>query len=212
VSTQKADPGSAAGAIEAPARGPGRPRSAEAHERILWAALTEVQESGYRALTIEAVAARAKVGKATIYRRWPSKRELIQAAIPLIRPPDAPEDQGSLDADLGAWITEARTRVQAADMPLVLARLVAEAVDDRDLHAFVVTNLIAAIRGALGTMLRRGVERGELSADLDAELAVDMLHGTLVYRMLITRGDAQRASTAVPQVLGVLTRAFPGKG
>jgi AcrR family transcriptional regulator len=211
VSAREADPEAVAGAIEAPARGPGRPRSAEAHERILWATLNEVAESGYRALTIEAVATRAKVGKATIYRRWPSKRELVQDAAVLIRPPDAPEDQGSFEGDVIAWARASRELATRANVPLIIARLVAEAINDAELHAYVVAHLIAHIRGALGTILDRAIERGELAADLDREFGVDVLHGTLVYRILVSRGDVDDAASAMPKVLALL-RAAKGAG
>ncbi len=210
MSPTKSTSNTAAGAQEAPARGPGRPRSAEAHERILWAALSEVGDSGYRALTIEAVAARAKVGKTTIYRRWPSKRELVQDAIPLIRPPAAGEDQGSLDADFGTWVAASRAKLAAKDYtPLTIARLLAEAIDDAELHAFVVENLIDHIRAGLGTIIERAVDRGELGADLDIDFAIDVLHGTVVYRTLISGGDIVSAAARFPQVLALLKSAYP---
>ena len=92
-----------AGAEGAPARGRGRPRSEEAHRAIVEATLTLLDEGGYTALTIEAVAERAGVGKTTIYRRWPSKLELVVEAVGELRPPGPPDDTGSLAGDFAAF-------------------------------------------------------------------------------------------------------------
>ena len=96
---------------EAAARGRGRPRSPEAHLAILTATLQLLGEQGFRGLTIEGVAERAGVGKTTIYRRWPSKTELVAEAIAQIRPPSAPPDSGSLEGDLGGLMREQQERV-----------------------------------------------------------------------------------------------------
>ena len=75
-----------AGAEEAPARGPGRPRSEEADQAILGATIMLLAEHGVYGLSIEAVAAEAGVGKTTIYRRWQTKEDLVVAALARMRP------------------------------------------------------------------------------------------------------------------------------
>ena len=77
----------------------GRPRSAEAHASILQAALALLVEEGYRGFSMEAVASRAGVGKATIYRRWHSKDELLKEAIASLSAEFAYADTGSLASD-----------------------------------------------------------------------------------------------------------------
>ena len=106
-----------AGAERAPARGRGRPRSEQAHRAIVEATLTLLDEGGYTALTIEAVAERAGVGKTTIYRRWPSKLELVIEAISELRPPGPPEDTGSLAGDFAAFARGQVSRVARTALP-----------------------------------------------------------------------------------------------
>ena len=193
-----------AGADSAPARGRGRPRSAEAHQAIVSATLTLLDEVGYRALTIEAVAAQAGVGKTTIYRRWPSKLELVIEAVGEMRPPSPTEDTGSLQGDFMAFQRGQISRVAAGPMPRIAPRLLAESVNDRELHEAVQRELIDPIRTAIGEVLQRGVDRGELRADLDLELATDVVHGTVVYRILRSQGDLLAAVAPVPRVLDLL--------
>jgi len=196
-----------AGAEEAPARGRGRPRSEEAHRAILAATLTLLDEAGYRALTIEAVAGRAGVGKTTIYRRWPSKLELVIDAIHQLRPPGPPEDTGSVQGDFACFQRQQVARVANTPLPRVAPRLISEAVGDPELHDAIMRDLVNPVRDAIREVLRRGVERGELRADLDLEIATDVVHGTVVYRILTSQGDLLAATSAVPHVLDLLRAA-----
>jgi AcrR family transcriptional regulator len=204
VSTRQHADQARAGAEVAPARGRGRPRSPEAHQAILSATLTLLDEVGYPALTIEAVAARAGVGKTTIYRRWPSKLELVVEAVAEMRPPLPTEDTGSIQGDFLAFQRGQISRVAAGPMPRIAPRLLAESVNDRELHEAVQRELIDPIRTAIGEVLQRGVDRGELRADLDLELATDVIHGTVVYRILRSQGDLLAAVAPVPRVLELL--------
>lgn len=182
----------------------GRPRSAEAHRAILDATLTLLDEIGYGALTIEGVAARAGVGKTTIYRRWPSKLELAIDAVAEIRPEFPPEDVGSLEGDFAAFQRDQVARVAAGPLPRIVPRMLAESMGDADLHQAMEREMIKPVRAVIGEVLRRGVERGELRPDLDLELATDMVHGTVVYRILMSQGDLLSAVTAVPWVLDLM--------
>jgi AcrR family transcriptional regulator len=193
-----------AGAERAPARGRGRPRSEAAHRAILDATLTLLDEGGYRPLTIEAVAARAGVGKTTIYRRWPSKLELVIEAVSQVRPALPTEDTGSLQGDFIAFQRAQVTRVAAGALPRIAPRLLAESVGDEELHAAFLRTLIAPLREAIGEVLQRGVDRGELRSDLDLELATDIVHGTVVYRILLSQGDVITASNPIPRVLDLM--------
>ena len=204
MSTEHGTTQTRAGVNSAPARGRGRPRSEQAHRAILDATLTLLDEGGYRPLTIEAVAARAGVGKTTIYRRWPSKLELVIEAVAEMRPPLPTEDTGSVQGDFLAFQRGQINRVAAGPLPRIAPRLIAESVGDSELHAAVQRELIAPVREAIGEVLQRGVDRGELLADLDVELATDMVHGTVVYRILTSQGDLRGAVSAVPRVLDLL--------
>jgi AcrR family transcriptional regulator len=193
-----------AGAEKAPARGRGRPRSEEAHQAILGATLRLLDEGGYRHLTIEAVAARAGVGKTTIYRRWSSKLELVIEAVDKIRPPGPPEDTGTLAGDFAAFQQGQMARVARTPLPRIAPRLISEALGDPELHAAFMSHVVQPLRDVLRVVLKRGMERGELRPDLDLDLATDVVHGTIVYRILIAQGDIVAATRPVPRILDLL--------
>ena len=169
-------------------RRPGRPRSPEAHAAILRAALELAVEGGLRGLSMEAIAARAGVGKATIYRRWKSKEALFSEAIASIAlNPEVP-DTGSVRGDFEAASAAAVGRM-APEAFRVLPRLMADAADDPELLEALQAALVRPRRAAIGAVLRRGIERGELRADIDVDLISDMLIGPLIARVLLSGGD-----------------------
>jgi AcrR family transcriptional regulator len=204
VSTEHDTSQTRAGAKRAPARGRGRPRSEQAHRAILDATLTLLDEGGYGPLTIEAVAARAGVGKTTIYRRWPSKLELVIEAVGEMRPALPVEDTGSVLGDFMAFRRGQINRTASGPLPRIAPRLIAESVGDDELHSAFQRELINPLREAIGEVLRRGVERGELRGDLDLALATDVVHGTVVYRILMSQGDLVSAASAIPKVLDLM--------
>jgi AcrR family transcriptional regulator len=192
-------------------RRPGRPRSPEAHAAILRAALELAVEGGLRGLSMEAIAARAGVGKATIYRRWNSKEALFAEAIGSIAlNPEIP-DTGSARGDFEAASGAAVDRM-APEAFRVLPRLMADAADDPELLEALHEALVRPRRAAIGTIVRRGVERGELRADLDVDLACDMLIGPLIARVLLSAGDP-RALDGVPmRIWDALERGMGAPG
>jgi AcrR family transcriptional regulator len=170
-------------------RRPGRPRSAEAHAAILRAALELAVSGGLAGLSMEAIAARAGVGKATIYRRWKSKEALLTEAIASIAlTPEVP-DTGSVRGDLETASAAAIGRLEPEAFRVV-PRLMAEAGDDPELRAALDTALLRPRRAIIGEILRRGIDRGELRPDIDIELVTEMLIGPLVTRTLTSGGDA----------------------
>jgi AcrR family transcriptional regulator len=169
-------------------RRPGRPRSAEAHAAILAAALELAVEGGLRGLSMEAIAARAGVGKATIYRRWKTKEALFAEAIGSIAlAPEVP-DTGSARGDFEATSGAAVGRM-APEAFRVLPRLMADAADDPELLAALREALVRPRRAAIAEILRRGIERGELRGDVDIDLVSDMLIGPMIARVLMSGGD-----------------------
>ena len=204
-----------AGAGKAPARGRGRPRSAEAHEAILTAVIELLPELGLQRLSIEAVAAHAGVGKTTIYRRWKTKEELVVAAMEYLPPPGDPPDTGSLLGDLKALVTIQRSRLEASRLPRAVPRVLAEAVDDPELHAELVERGVRPLRQMLITMVRRGIERGELREDTDVETVVDVLHALPVYKLLMAAGDMKSldgmAERIVPLLLEGVSSSSAGR-
>ena len=183
-------------------RGRGRPRSEEAHRAILAAVVELLSEHGLGGLTIEAVAARAGVGKTTIYRRWETKNELVLEAMEQLRPPGPPPDTGSLLGDLGALVAVQRQRLEASLLPRVIPRVLGESLEDPDLHAQIVERAVNPIRDILGEIVRRALDRGELREDLDVETMIDVLHASPIYALLMARG-------AIDAVAGVPERVVP---
>ena len=177
---------------ESPRRMPGRPRSEESHQAILQATLGLLLEVGYGPLTMEAVRTRAGVGKATIYRRWASKDELVGDAIVSLHEEFDVPDTGSLRGDYHAIAEMVRASARRAGASRLAPRLLGEAVNDPELHAIFYENLVKPRREALAGLLRRAVDRGEIRGDVDLELLVDMFAGPAVYRLLITAGDISK--------------------
>jgi AcrR family transcriptional regulator len=181
----------------------GRPREARADRAILAAALELMAEQEVHEFRMDDVAERAGVGKATIYRRYRSKEELVTAAVATLVSEIAIPDTGSTRADLLTLLREAvdvySGRVAAGAMPSLVAAMhrspeLARAVRD---------GFLAGRRRALQEVLERGVERGDLRGDLDLELALDVLGGPLFYRLLITGGpiDKQLAEGVADLIL-----------
>jgi AcrR family transcriptional regulator len=164
------------------ARRPGRPRSERAEQAILDATLDAIGECGIDGVRCEDVAARAGVGKATLYRRWQGKEELLIAAFASLKSP-LPEPRGvsvreDLTAMLGVMAADAddpRYAQQFALLhgegqryPLLVARYKEEVVEPR--------------RELIRSVLRRGIETGELRADIDIEVAMLALTGAVMAR------------------------------
>jgi AcrR family transcriptional regulator len=135
------------------------------------------------------------VGKATIYRRWKSKEALfVEAVQQMARTPEIP-DTGTVRGDLEAVVAATIGRM-ARDAFRIIPRLLADAADDPRLLAAMQEALLTPRRAALGEILRRGVARGELRADLDVELVTQIVFGTTVASVLMSGGD----TSALPEL------------
>jgi len=167
----------------------GRPRSAEAHTAILHASIALTREVGFDAVAMDAIAARAGVGKATLYRRWKTKESLIAEALEqLVRSIPVP-DTGNLKRDLLAVMRTNMRMYQDPATGALLSGLVAAMARSTTIATAVRSGFVAVRRDAMRQVLVRGVARGELARGMDIELALDMLSGPLLYRTLIS-GDA----------------------
>jgi AcrR family transcriptional regulator len=168
------------------ARGPGRPRDPELDRAILEATIDVLETDGFHNLSIDAVAARAKVGKTTIYRRWPSKAPLVVDALAHLKAPSSREipDDLSTRASLVRLMSDLVRRSSSAEQ--LLAGLVDEMARDPELAEAVRTRLVADRRRAIYEVLERGIERGEIRPDVDVEIVADLLGGPVVIRRLLT--------------------------
>ena len=163
-------------------RRPGRPRSERADQAIIEAALSLFAESGPEGLCIERVAARAGVGKATIYRRWPGKEDLLLDAIAALKAP-LPEPGGhsvrdDLVALLDAMCQETADPRRAREFALLLG----EGAKYPRLMARYVETVVEPRREVVRGVLRRGVASGELRPDLAVEAALFRLIGAVLGR------------------------------
>ncbi|HST63841.1 MAG TPA: TetR/AcrR family transcriptional regulator [Mycobacteriales bacterium] len=181
MTASAAGPATGRGAVaESGPRPPGRPRSSHADAAIIDAVLGLLTEgTSIEALTMEAVAARAGVGKATIYRRFADKDELVLAAVQVVKPPP-PEPAGeSVRADLVAIArhsAKVRKGLAAQIMPCMVPELQRPG-RLRDLYR----QMLEDRREVLRSVIRRGITTGELRPDTDVELAAVLLSapGTL---------------------------------
>ena len=182
----------AAGA-EPGTRPPGRPRSAEADEAILRAALELLAEDGYRALTMERVRERSGVGKATLYRRYGSKEDLVRAAIVHLNADiPLPDDSGSVLGDFAATAQTILAGAARSGALTLMPRLLSDVIGDPDMHALFYEHLVEPRRKVVRAIVARAKERGEIRADIDPELAVDLMVGPFIYRVIIAGGDVTK--------------------
>ncbi len=155
----------------------GRPRSEEAHQSILDATLEMLGEVGFSALTVEGVATRARVGKATIYRRWPSKLPLVVEAFGQL--PGLEEvDTGNLVEDLTKMLRNYLQSFYSTPLATVLPSLAGERAVSSELSELF-DPVITGRRQPLIHALERGVARGELAPDLALDLAADLIVGPI---------------------------------
>jgi len=163
-------------------RRPGRPRSERAERAIIDAALGVFAESGTEGLCIEKVAARAGVGKATIYRRWPGKEDLLLDAIGALQAP-LPEPAGrSVREDLVTVLSAMRDAVADPRRAREFALLLGEGAKYPRLMARYVETMLEPRREVIRSVLRRGVATGELRPGTDIEAALFMLTGAVLAR------------------------------
>jgi len=169
---------------DAPRRG--RPRSEKARLAILEAAAELLLERGLPAVSMDAVAERAGVSKATIYRWWRTKETLALDALynewAAVQPPA--RSTGSLRRDLLAllrpWVRLAGSRPYGR----VISALLTEAQMDPEFGAVYRSRFIEPRREQAGAIFRRAIERGEIPENTKIEVALDLLYGALYHRLL----------------------------
>lgn len=183
--------------------GPGRPRDPQVDHDVLEAAVHLLSSGGYEALSVEAVAARAGVSRATVYRRYANRADLLDAACRRFAKPDIePPDTGSVRGDLIALVRRLAAMLNEDDtggmLPAVLSAARAHAEVREALRRFISTRRSPSVE-----VIRRGVDRGEIRTDVDPELLADLLNGAVVYRLLIRNGSIgeRRAADLVDTLL-----------
>jgi AcrR family transcriptional regulator len=185
------------------APGRGRPRSTDADRAILAAAGALLAARGLDAMSIEEVAARAGVGKATIYRRWPSKGLLALDAFVVSFSAEQPvPDTGSLRGDLLAALRTWVRAVTATPHGRLLASLIGFAQHDPELHAAWRDRVLEPLRARHRIMLERAVARGEIAPTVDFEVVLDLFFGAAQHRLLL--GHLPMTEQFIESVVDVL--------
>jgi AcrR family transcriptional regulator len=203
--------------VTAPESAPprGRPRSEKASQAILKAAADLLLENGLAAVSMDAVAARAGVSKATIYRWWPTKETLALDALYHEWAVPPARDTGSLRGDLlrllRPWVRLAGRRPYGR----AIAALVTEAQTDPEFAREYRARFLEPRRDLARALLHRAIERGEIPADTKIEVALDLLYGPLYHRLL--HGHAPLNDRFVRDVVdtalgGILPPAPPPAG
>ena len=162
-------------------------RGAVREDAILRATLELLAESGYDQLTIDAVAARARSSKATIYRRWPGKAALVSTAVRRHagQPAAAVPDTGSLRSDLLAALQAMRSSLSGQDAALILG-LLSAMHRDPELAGAVREQVLHAKREVFGAVIARAAARGQVPATADGALLAEISSAVLLSRLLVT--------------------------
>lgn len=196
--------------LQAGVGGRGRPRSERARRAILKAAGELLERDGFTAVTMERIAERAGVSKATIYRWWPNKAAVMtDSFLELMVADTSPLDTGSAREDLRLRL-RGLAHMLAGRSGRFVAALIAESQTDSEVAEALRTHWISVRRRETRPLLRRGIERGELRSDLDLEVAIDALYGPVYWRMLT--GYAPLSDDFVDRLVDhvmVGLRAFP---
>jgi AcrR family transcriptional regulator len=163
---------------------PGRPRSVQSHQAMLQATLELLAEVGFDVMSVDAIAARAGVGKTTIYRRYKGKAELVADAIESLREEVAIPDTGNLQDDLNALIENA---AQITLSPLgrqTVAMIISSASSNPEFAEIYWTKYLQPRRQAFAVVIERAKARQEVQKDLDPGLVFDTMSGIMLYALI----------------------------
>jgi AcrR family transcriptional regulator len=161
-----------------------RPRSIRAHDAALAAARDLLREGGLPAATVDAIAERSGVSKATLYKHWPSRTALAAEAFGLQMADSIPlPDTGSAAGDLSEQVRNV-SKFYASPNGTVFAQLLAACVTDPDGAEYFRDFFLAGRRQAIAQLWKRALERGEVRPDIDVETATDLLFGPLIFRVM----------------------------
>lgn len=162
----------------------------EVTEAIRAAVFAELAAVGYGRMSIEGVARRAGVGKTAVYRRWRSKLHLVLDLVSAVAVQGLPApDTGSLEGDLRLLYEVTARALRHPVAGQIIPDLQAEAARNPDIAEALQKALREGQYGVASGVLRAAVERGELRAGLDEELALDLISGPLYWRAVVVRGE-----------------------
>ncbi|OBI47993.1 TetR/AcrR family transcriptional regulator [Mycobacterium sp. E796] len=169
---------------EDPRSRPGRPRSEQSRSAVLRATSELINEVGLRAMTTDEIATRAGVSKATIYKWWPNKYAVAVEAFLSEMAKESPDpDTGSADEDFRQAL-RGLIRFYRSKNGRAYAQLIGEAQFDPQIGKELREHLVGSRRELVRAILDRGIARGELRPDVDADAAIDLIFGPAMYRLV----------------------------
>jgi AcrR family transcriptional regulator len=186
---------------------PGRPRRVEVDRAIVAATLDLLVDEGYTALTVEAVAARAGVGKTTVYRRWANKDQLVADALASVNDDLPPLPAEGLIRDrLVAVLEHVRLRSPVTFSGRIMPRMVSYARSHPELYAMYQQRVLEPRRERLRALLREGVASGELRAELDIDVATTCIVAPMLYTSLVMCSGAAAPTGLSEQIVDLVLR------
>ncbi len=174
--------------ITAAKRPPGRPRSEQSRRAILRSTMRLLEHTGFQDLSIEAIAADANVGKATVYRWWPNKGSLVADAFvshaaKQLRFPDTGAVRADIRLQMKQWVEILRGR-----RGKIVAALISGGQSDKEVAEAFRERFVRPKRIDACQILQRGIDRGEIPRNVDKDLVLDSLYGAIYMRFLIWQG------------------------
>jgi len=185
------------------ARPPGRPRSERARKAVIKSTLELLKRDGFNELSIESVAARAGVGKATVYRWWPNKAELVIAAFvsavekDLRFPPSGPVRKAIRD-QMRRWTVTFRS-----PLGQIIAHILGAGQSEPEILQAFRSHWVEPRRKEARKLLKQAMKKAEIRADLDPDVILDILYGPLYLRLLLK--NAPLSADFVDVVFNVVT-------
>jgi len=186
----------------------GRRRSLEAEASILKAALYLLERKPLRKVTADAIARRAGVSKATIYKWWPNKSMVaLDAYLGGMTERVAIPDTGSAEMDFTVQLKSV-TAFYKSSLGRLFCQFIAEGQSDPGFLALFRERFLYARRDAARVMWRRGVDRGEIRKEIDGEIALDLIYGPMVFRLLVGHGSLndRESEAMIEAIFGGLRR------
>jgi AcrR family transcriptional regulator len=187
----------------------GRPRSAKSQKAILAAAIEILLEHGLNSMSMDDVAKRANVSKATIYRWWASKELLAMDALATewaLPTPSSGLNTGSLRGDLLARLRPWLRQLKLKPYERIIAGLLAQTQTDPEFAKLYREHFVAPRRDETRMLLLQAIDRGEIGADTNLELTLDLLYGPIYHRLL--HGHAPLSDGFAAQVIDAVIAAI----
>jgi AcrR family transcriptional regulator len=181
----------------------GRPMDPSIDRAVVDAVLMELKRGGYRSITMEGIARRIGRARASLYRRWPSKRHLVAFAVVTELGPNPSPDTGSLRIDLIGAVETLVNGFRGALGP-ALAGLVGEMAGDPVLARTIRKEVLAKRRRSIRAAFQRGIARGEIRSDLNIEVLMDMLTAPFYFRTLF--GHVKLSPAMIETVVDIVLR------